>query len=826
MTSHQYSVSKSVKEYDLSVAMKSVIVPTVITFLYSLFAFVAQPLFTVFTEVMFTPDTKKFVRADNYASFLTGTVNGQVIGVMLLALGGLYAFFAFRFLSKKKMVNVYLSGSADRKTLFSNRVKASLGLMDLAIFLPIVIDLVINLACLGHPQYLIPYAIALYAESITYAFAGFAIGSIAMIYCTTAIEGLFFGGAIAMAPSALLGTLNSLCVRFLNGFNRRAASFSSVEDYVSESYFSGQSIEEALSFINPLILGKALNGGTVSDNIFNFCYRMLVKPEYPGDVMYGVGTDYAGYENIPFSYIAPIIIWLCISTAMIFIARRLMIGYKAENAGVHGTRPVASRIFAVVTSLSVAMLATSSLYIFDILNIFTTNTSAIQNGGRILFAVVAMVAFALSYLIINAIERRTVVLKAKELITPAVSLSVLGLTIAVLTTGCFGYSTYVPKAEQVEVAVISNPYFYSTGEDLASTYPNNYYDGVFYGTYAYDGFAAAFTDSKDIEAVTELNNRLVQKTDKQSQQDITVYYRLKNGKEVVRKYEYVDKDAALETINLYDTKAVRENLAYIFGKSKDKNPFSRFADDEKIYESLKPMELDDAKTVLELVNPYAVDENNICTYKTIKNTPQLINALYKDLSNQSGDERFRPQEKALGGIYFTSEIYDDNGNYVESTTSFYFEGGFYVYPSMTNTVNYLKSTGELALFTSSKEIKSVTVSTVDNVLKREAAQALFYGEDDLYIFHSVSSIPVYYSVEDDMDEYDDEYEYDKPITYYFEDGKVLTNKKQVKQVLDSSALRYAVDTQEKGYVALVAYNDGSYTTKFIPQAKAPDFLEK
>lgn len=817
MTSHQYSVSKSVKEYDLSVAMKSVIVPTVVTFLFSLFAFVAQPLFTVFTGFMYETTAKSIRLSDNYASFLTGTGNGQAIGVMLLALGGLYALFAFRFLSKKKMVNVYLSGSADRKTLFGNRVKASICLMDLAIFLPILIDLVINLACLGHPEYLIPYAIALYAESITYAFAGFAIGSIAMIYCTTVIEGLFFGGAIAMAPSALLGALNSLCERFLNGFNRRAMSFSSVDDYIREPFFSSQSIEEALSFINPMILGKALNGESVSANIFNFCYRALEKVEYQGDMMFGLGTNYYGYENIPFSYIAPIIIWICIGTAMIFIARRLMIGYKAENAGVHGTRPVASRMFAVVTSLSIAMLVTSSIYILDILNIFNSGPAITRYGNDIIFAVLTLFVFAVSYLIINAIERRTVALKARELITPAVSLSALGITIVVLATGCFGYSTYVPKAEQVEVALISNPYFYSTGEDLAPTYPNDYYDGVFFSTYSYDGFAAAFTDSKDIEAVTELNHRLVQKSDKQSQQDITVYYRLKNGKEVVRKYEYADKDAVLETINLYDTKAVRENLAYMLDRDNNKNPFSRFVKDEKIFNALDITELNDAKTVFESVNPYAVDENNICTYKTIKNTPQLMSALYKDLCNQSADERFRPQEKALGGIYFTSEIYDNTGNYVDSKGSFYFNGGFYVYPSMTNTVNYLKSTGELALFTSSKEIKSVTVSTVDNVLKREADQLLTDSEEYLYIFRSASSIPVYYSVEDDMDEYDDGYEYDKPITYYFEGGKVLTNKKQVKQVLDSSVLRYAVDTQEQGYVALVAYTDGSYATKFIPQ---------
>ena len=41
--------------------------------------------------------------------------------------------------------------------------------------------------------------------------------------------------------------------------------------------------------------------------------------------------------------------------------------------------------------------------------------------------------------------------------------------------------------------------------------------------------------------------------------------------------------------------------------------------------------------------------------------------------------------------------------------------GYYIYPSMTNTINYLKSTGEYKLFASDDEIEYVSVESCKNI---------------------------------------------------------------------------------------------------------------
>ena len=172
--------------------------------------------------------------------------------------------------------------------------------------------------------------------------------SLAMSFCTTVVESIFFCGAVAGVPTSVSYFIHSLCYTFLSGYNHKSV----IHFYYDEAFFAKPSLLHYTSLINPLILGKAFGADySLSDNIIEFVHRgneQYVVDSYSvlGGVAAGVSNTNTGYENMPFSYILPLIVWAVISIGIIFIARKLFINIKAENAGVHGTRPAAARLFA------------------------------------------------------------------------------------------------------------------------------------------------------------------------------------------------------------------------------------------------------------------------------------------------------------------------------------------------------------------------------------------------------------------------------------------------------------------------------------------------
>lgn len=832
MTSQQFSANKAASKFDFKTALKSVIAPTVLTFLFSVFIFIAQPLYTLLysatTFVSKLNESSISIKA-SFCSVLTATSNGETVGIIFLALGALFALFAFRFLSRKKALNVFFSASIDRRTLFKNRVLASVLMMASSLALPIIIDIAVNITLLGHTSYILQYAVALYAECFVYAFTGFAIMAMAMTFCSTVVEGLFFGTAIALAPTVVISFFNCLCTLFLRGYNRQFVLLypsSYLLGYLSSSYnyasLSQPSLLDSTSIVNPLFLGSAYgsNHSIYYDNLINFCYRMTTDTstnEYY-DAMY-IESEYFGYEKISFNYILPLIVWAVIAICFVLIARHLMIKMKAENAGVHGARAFASRFFAIEIALIASALAiTGCDYIF-------ISSSSYGKDNYVIHAIVAVITAVVAYLIISAICKRSIKLKANELITPGAMLATIVITIVILSTGGFGYSDYVPEVDKIDKAVITNNLTDIAGTDLSySGYSDSYTGNILDFSYYSDSVIGVFTDSDDLTKLTDINKRLTEKTDNMTDSGITVYYTLKNGKIVSRSYYMVDRDAAYSVLSMRDSKAADDELSYLLcGNMKDHPLTNLLKDDKNILNALfLGTAEEDMAYAFQKGNVYAINSDNINTYKAVKNTPELRQALLADLKNQTFEERFRPNEKAIGGLYFTTDLYDENGDYVdyEEYTYSSYMNGYYIYPSMTNTVNYLKSTGEYKLLEVKDKIKYVTVESEKSIAEMQAKSDYadyYYTSIDVFnLFVSSNINPGSY---DETDYYDDYI----PITDYFKNGRVYRNSKQISALVDSSVIYYSLDTELNGYVLLVVYEDGKNVTRYIPAEKMPDW---
>ncbi|MCH5321422.1 MAG: hypothetical protein J1E36_06635 [Eubacterium sp.] len=824
MTSHQFSASKYAAKYDFKRALKSIIVPSVLTFLASVFYFVISPLNVVsmYTDIKGNLNLQEIRK--NFALCLTNQTyssmaESEAIGVLFLCLGVLFALFSFSYITKKRNVNVYFSLSIDRRTMFKNRTLTSVLMMGAALLLPIIADIIMNIHFFQNAGYVIKYGLLLFAECYVYALAGFSLMLIGISYCTTIVESIFFTGAVAAAPTAAVFFVHYLCAEFLRGYN--------YDDSFMGYYYSSftqPSLLHQTSIINPLILGKAYGANyTVSDNLISFGFHITKNSSF-SDYYYGYSeqlNNYTGYENAPFNYILPVIVWAALSVCFIFIARQVFIKIKAEDAGVHGTRPIATNFFAVEF---IMLLFAGYISIY---------ASSVTTTSQALIFAIGAVAMFIWYFIILAICKRTIKRKVKELIVPLTTIGITLIFSIILMNGGFGFSTYVPDPENVSKAIITaTDTDFSSGEFFSSP-DSEFYGDIFSSSYR-DNVIAVFTDEEDLKALTEINAKLAQTTDNMTGNSVCVYYELKNGKTVSRYYDTTDYDAQYSVLSLRDSKAAHDYLTYLLTGDSKEQPLTNLLKDSSINVH-SVLTYDNSESSLPEVfqkgNIWVIDSDNMMTYESIKNTPEFREALLKDLLSQTYEQRFKPAEQSVGGILFSRDYYTDDYDYddyddfdyYEDDYDFsYYESGYYIYPSMTNTINYLKSTGEYALFAPTPdEIESISIDTVKSIRKKQFG--LFDGNS--YTPHQFISLrQAYYDPADYYDDYDEYYDYYDDYYYddmadYFENTKTFTDEKQINELLDKSKPYYFAGNDD--CVIMIKYKKAGKVTRLISANDVP-----
>jgi hypothetical protein len=292
------------------------------------------------------------------------------------------------------------------------------------------------------------------------------------------------------------------------------------------------------------------------------------------------------------------------------------------------------------------------------------------------------------YLIVVSIIRRKAIHKAKTYITSiAISFVVVAVS-GVLALGGFGYSTYVPDVDDVEMATIS-------GLPVSPVYnalPNDISMDVF----SADSYNSAkgmgiFTDEDDIEAFVNVANGLVADSDNEADCDIRVMYRLKNGKTVYRYYSSAGADSIYNVLSLTDTKAYNDELEYLLcGNDEDselKKNIEKFDLDDSDYFDYSYEISGEKNAKKSIQGGYVGLEYSDGAYKSIDNTYELREALAKDFKASTYNDKFKNENQPICELKF-SPNYDDDSDDV------YFYGStvsYHIYPTMTNTVNYLKS---------------------------------------------------------------------------------------------------------------------------------------
>lgn len=689
MTSQRFSSNKQAARADLKLAFKSNIAPFVIMLYMSIQSFVIGTISTIMISYHGFPDWHgqalnkqdliELLR-ESASVMLVSELGTESIVMQMAICGLLFAVFSFMFMMRKRDVNFFLSSPVDRRTLFKNRMIAAFSYMAIALFVPIVIDVIANIYFFAHPVFIIKMALGLFITAFIYCAAAFLIITIGMSLTHTLIEGVFFGGGLYMMSTAIAVIFDSLFHGFLPNYSSQSI-LDAVFEGMTDSAFEAPTLLARLTIFNPLTFCKAFGTKQLGDNLISQCARSITF-----DTTDSFKLDF----SLPgINYYLPVIIWAIVCVALMLIARGIFINRRAENAGIHGINKIAQVIFTAEGCLGFASL-------FSYFNVDS------RSNGFVAMAIISAV-FLLTYLILISIERRRAIHDKKTYLTPVAILCVVLIICGSLTTGFFGYSTYTPKADRVKVVAVQGLPASIGINEINNQYP----DFSFLSTAAYStqDIAGVYTDEKDIEQAIDIISRLCEKGDKDTHSNISVMFRLKNGKEIYREYTMSTYEAVKGAIELLNTKIAYDELEYLL------SPKYTLADESDLSKALKENNLSSNapigftnnisyKACVERGRVY-IDNLTDCLYddvefKEIKNTPELRTALYKDISSSKISDRLFSNEQELFTIKFSDVDIDVDDLYTTYGQYYGYVGniGFKVYPSMTETINYLKSIGE------------------------------------------------------------------------------------------------------------------------------------
>ncbi|MFR5875484.1 MAG: hypothetical protein ACLUFN_03235 [Eubacterium sp.] len=803
MTSLRYSADKHSANFDLQRCFKFSLIPAA----FMLVSLTRHFIVNVISEFQIYGLLKSTVAKaikDNALCMLTSDISFGLIPYLCIFYGLLFSIVNVA-LSNKGYNNFIFSVPIDRATLFKNRTISALTCMAGVLFVTIFADSIINIYYLSNPVYIIKMALALYAESLVYCFVAYIIFSIGIYACYTVIEGLIFGIFLICLPTGIGSIADSVCRAFLNGYGR--------EEYISNLFnnmfyagYSNNLLDRSLlvstTCFNPLCFGRAFGSDRLSDTIFNLCYNNISNFKYGGFDSYYYEDTLTDRPKLEYwlpdmNYIMPVIIWAVIFIGLVFVARYIFIHKKAENTAIHASNKFATLLFTVIFALAVS----------------ASVISIISSGeNKYIFIITLLLIFLAVFFILNAICTRKAILSKNTYITGAVTGICVLIICGVLSFGGFGYSKYVPDADEIESAAITSTGIADTMHnesklDEYSTYPLYMLDNSLF---------AVFSDEDDLVKLTDVAKSLVEKSDDNVDTEVTVVYRLKNGEKVSRNYTIAGKEALFRILSLTDTDAYKSQLKYLMlGDTKDKNDF-----DEKI-ETLglseenfnyydKETNFSTSKQVFDngivSLQHYGFDDS-----VKIENTIQLKQALYKDLESSTYEQRFRPDEKEIAQIKFSLyEYYYDEipESYEQSEELYDIESCVYrIYPSMTNTIEYLKSIGayrERTNYFVSQPTKAYITT----------AKKLMSNSSFSYMFEStISDSDIFYTDESVKDVYGD---------------NAVENPEKIKSLISASKPYQYSDDED--IIVLFVSKDKNGKTIYIPMliknSEAPQWLSK
>lgn len=612
--------------FSVAHAMKKNFILPLLTFAVSMFFYLSNFCWDKINEAKETAeirgqDVLKMMR-DAYEVFIFDSEQAAynplfyIFPALLVVISLLVGVLLFRFVTNKKTVNVYYSLGIKRADLYTARLVAGIIMMLAATLIPLAVSLGINLHFFGSSA-MLWRTFLFYAVHCTISvLAGLTIAAAVSSCVGTVIESIGFSAVLAAFPSVVTMCVNYSVPAILNG----APGITYYDIYPSSSSYG----DMHLDMTNSTLFGRA---------IAHINLLMLNRSSFINSSSVEAMTKEAAKKWVAPS-LTPYILWAVLIAAFFVFGLFMFKRRKAEICGFPGRSAVLNFVLCMIASFGAA-----SLIIY-----FIAYTSQISRW--IMIALVIVAAF-LVFVILDVILHLSFKVLKKDWKIGLVHVGLMAVFLLSLYTGFFGYSSRVPDVQSIESASISAPNAlmgsYKLGNGLHSGYNSNLYfgeDGLkdyYYVGNRSNSLVEDFKDKDDINTVREIHKAMIKAgninemncdpddySKRATSQKVIIKYKLKNGRELVRVYNYVPLTDYPTLYTLEDTKN---------WNSKIKNELLNI-DSENVIPILFSAQMDKRT---------AVDEEL---------TAGLARAIYNDISTLSSDKFLTSNAKYLGSVAF------------------------------------------------------------------------------------------------------------------------------------------------------------------------------
>ncbi len=515
-------------------------------------AFVGFLLFFAFTYVATRLDGD---RPDEFALIMRDSeVALRIAGVVY----GLFAAFAlFSFLWSRRESITYLSVGAARWKQFLLRYLFGLVAVVLGIVIPVLAAYRLEMAAFGEDPYRITVQyVSVYLFSlVTLALLSYTVGTLVSVLCGNFLSALLTTAGVLAAPYAFLWGVQTLLGFYLFG---TPLSTSLLTDHLGAGLFT-----------------------MLADQLpYKFYTGMALQPSTTAE---GYGQGYLlemARADLPTLPTVRMVLLFVLMAVLALLAGFAYCRRPAEHAGKATVHPILSHAVAVANALCVAAL------------VLKLKAPAEGAFGTVILTALFLIALVVAAALLRWILIRDLKGVAGHYPIPCgVGAVALVLTI-LLSTGWFGYSSYVPEAMDVQsVTVTYNQNITllrhlgqgSFSRGWADTDVNmssmsdgeTFYDFLYiYGFDLNENSLPVLTLSEDVEIVRSIHEAIIAEgrqtytgkpADGFTDTVVPVYYKitytLKNGKTVARYYPYLTLTALEETVKAEDTWGIREESA-------------------------------------------------------------------------------------------------------------------------------------------------------------------------------------------------------------------------------------------------------------------------
>lgn len=540
-----------------------------------------------------------------------------IFPALLVVISILLGVLLFRFVTNKKTVNVYYSLGIKRADLYTARLVAGIIMMLAATLIPLAVSLGINLHYFGSSAMLWRTFLFYAVHNVICVLAGLTISAAVSSCVGTVVESIGFSAVLAAFPSVVTMCVNYSVPAILNG----APGITYYDIYPSSSSYGDMHLD---------MTGSTMFGRIIS----HINLLMLNRSSFINSSSVEAMTKEAAKKWAAPS-LTPYILWAVLIAAFFVFGLFMFKRRKAEICGFPGRSAVLNFVLCMIASFGAA-----SLIIY-----FIAYTSQISRW--IMIALVIVAAF-LVFVILDVILHLSFKALKKDWKIGLVHVGLMAAFLLSLYTGFFGYSSRVPDVQSIESASISAPNAlmgsYKLGNGLQSGYNSNLYyfgeDGLkdyYYVGNRSNSLVEDFKDKDDINTVREIHKAMIKAgninemncdpddySKRATSQKVIIKYKLKNGRELIRVYNYVPLTDYPTLYTLEDTKN---------WNSKIKNELLNI----------------DSENVIPIVFSAQMDKRTAVDEEL---TAGLARAIYNDISTLSSDKFLSSNAKYLGSVAF------------------------------------------------------------------------------------------------------------------------------------------------------------------------------